>query len=497
MGTRFFNFLIFCSGCDPDILNECPKSEKVKFSSIGATVLFTGILASLSGGYALYTIFQDLQFSGLLAILFGLLWGGIIFNIDRYLVSSLKKQGNIKRELLLATPRFLMAIIISLVVSKPLEVRIFQDRIAVQIYENKNNATLKAKKKLDTIFNQSLLGNQLSQEEANLKNLQEKKDKGDPETPQFNELLSNLQTAKNDLNATSTANSRRINELSQNIELIRRQRTYYDQSNVPKLPIEAVNEIQSMLNRKRELINDIGNKEGTVRRFQNSIETQREAYQTEISQRIEKTERIGNRVEKSKLGSDSLAKIETTKGDTTRSISFSNTFVTRMEALGDLTGRWFSTMWWTSVLISALILLIEVSPIVAKLLSERGPYDEKIQTRDAKIAEYEKAERKIDIELAEGIYVSDNILLQKVDHYTNTAKESTETLLDFVNSNYNQSKQFDEIIADMDDNIHKINDPNLKANYINNQNTIIDIYDNFRNKIFQLYRKVIGEKNDH
>jgi len=494
---RFYHFLVFCSGCDPDILNECPKSEKVKFSSIGATVLFTGILACLSGGYALHTIFQDIPFSIVLSILFGLLWGGIIFNIDRYLVSSLKKQGNIKRELWLATPRFLMAIIISLVVSKPLEVRIFQDRIATQIYDNKNNAALTTKRKLDTIFNQSLLGDKLSQEEASLKNLQEKKDKGDPETPQFNELLSNLKNARNDLEATRNVNSRRINELSQNIDNIIKSRTTYDQNNTPELPRDVQNEIQSMRNRKKELINDINNKASRLTTIQNLISTQRETYQTEIGKRIATNEKIEQRVEISKQASDSLSSIEASKGDMTRSISFKNTFVTQMEALGDLTDKWFSTMWWTSLLISALILLIEVSPIVAKLLSERGPYDEKIQTRDSKISEYEKAERNIDIQIAKGVYLSDNILLRKVEHYTNTAKESTEVLLEFVNTNHNQSKEFDELIANMDENIEKINDPNLKANYITNQMTLIDIYDNFRNKIFSLYRKVLGVKDDH
>lgn len=496
MFKPFYDFLIFCSGCDPDILTECPKSEKIKFGCIGATVLFTGVLACFSGGYAFYTIFQDLLLSIPLSMFFGILWGAIIFNLDRYLVSSLKKQGNIKRELLLATPRFLMAIIISVVVSKPLEVRIFQERIATQIYDNKNDATLQAKKKLDTIFSQSVLGNRLTLEESNLKNLQEKIDKGDPETPQFADLLNNLEQAKVNLRNVENTNNRNINEINKKIEAIRRERITYDERNVPKLPPDAQNEIRTLNLRKRELSADINNKAVILRDLQDAVSTQREAYRTEINQRIANTEKNLNAVVANKSVSDSLANIESKKADISHEISFKNTFITEVEALGNLTGKPFSTMWWTSIVISALILLIEVSPLLTKLLSERGPYDEKLQTRDEKIAAYENAERKINIILAEGVYLSDSVLLKTVEHYKATAEQSTNTLLEFVNSNVSQSNTFDKIITEMEEDIQKIGDSNLKSNYINNQAAIIEIYDNYRNKLFQLYRRVIGSKGN-
>jgi Domain of unknown function (DUF4407) len=53
--TRFF---WFCSGANTDILDDCPQSEQHKYVGIGATVFFTGLLASISGGYALFTVFN-------------------------------------------------------------------------------------------------------------------------------------------------------------------------------------------------------------------------------------------------------------------------------------------------------------------------------------------------------------------------------------------------------------------------------------------------------
>ncbi|WP_173021557.1 DUF4407 domain-containing protein [Lewinella sp. W8] len=118
-------FLWFCSGAHPEVLAACPRSEHAKFTGIGGTVFFTGLLATLSGGYAFFTVFEHLG----AAVAFGALWGLIIFNLDRYIVSTLKKEGPFSRQLTLAIPRFLLAISLAIVIAKPLELRIFQEEI--------------------------------------------------------------------------------------------------------------------------------------------------------------------------------------------------------------------------------------------------------------------------------------------------------------------------------------------------------------------------------
>lgn len=118
-------FLWFCSGADPDILQACPRSERIKYTGIGGTVFFTGLLASLSGGYAFYTVFD----SFIAALFFGALWGLIIFNLDRFIVSTIKKEGGFGRQFTLAIPRLLLAVVLAIVISKPLELRIFQGEI--------------------------------------------------------------------------------------------------------------------------------------------------------------------------------------------------------------------------------------------------------------------------------------------------------------------------------------------------------------------------------
>lgn len=117
-----------CSGADTALLEKCP-TESGKYAGIGATVFFTGIFAALAAGYALYTVFD----SAWAASAFGLLWGLMIFNLDRYIVSSMRKNGKFSRELIMASPRLVLAIIISIVIAKPLELKIFEKEIAPEL----------------------------------------------------------------------------------------------------------------------------------------------------------------------------------------------------------------------------------------------------------------------------------------------------------------------------------------------------------------------------
>ncbi|MFT4666489.1 MAG: hypothetical protein ACI9VN_001609 [Patescibacteria group bacterium] len=117
-------FLLDCSGVDQVLLKKCP-SDQNKYIGIGATIFFTGLLAAFSASYALYTVFD----SYILAALFGIVWGLMIFNLDRYIVSSMKSQGKFFRDLFVALPRIAMAVILALVISKPLELKIFEKEI--------------------------------------------------------------------------------------------------------------------------------------------------------------------------------------------------------------------------------------------------------------------------------------------------------------------------------------------------------------------------------
>lgn len=137
-------FFIFCSGSDIDILEECSAGEKTKYAGIGATVFFTAVMATIAGSFALYTVFDNI----LTAIFFGIIWGMLIFNLDRFIVSTIKKRDSFFDELIQASPRILLAIIIAIVISKPLELKIFEKEINQILLEEKNTMTLENKDQL-------------------------------------------------------------------------------------------------------------------------------------------------------------------------------------------------------------------------------------------------------------------------------------------------------------------------------------------------------------
>jgi hypothetical protein len=125
---KLISFFWFCSGADTEILKRCP-TETAKYTGIGATVFFTGVFALLSASYALFTVFDN-AFS---AIAFGLIWGLMIFNLDRFIVSSMRKEGRPGREFAMAIPRLILAVLISVVIARPLELKIFEKEIAPEL----------------------------------------------------------------------------------------------------------------------------------------------------------------------------------------------------------------------------------------------------------------------------------------------------------------------------------------------------------------------------
>src|SRR6185312_5594602 len=118
-------FLWWCAGAHQDLLKQYP-SEHAKYSGLGGVILATFVLAGLSAGYAIYTIFNNL----LLTFCFAIIWGLIIFNFDRFLVATMRKYGISRRkQIWMAVPRIALALLIGLTIARPLELKIFEKEI--------------------------------------------------------------------------------------------------------------------------------------------------------------------------------------------------------------------------------------------------------------------------------------------------------------------------------------------------------------------------------
>lgn len=130
-GGLLNEFLWICAGVNRKLVRQCP-TDYAKYAGQGGLILFTGLMAALSGGYAFHTIFRSIP----LAIAFGIFWGLLIFNLDRFIVNTMYSDGKHTIswfELMAGMPRIIIAIFLGIVISTPLEMKIFEDRIETQM----------------------------------------------------------------------------------------------------------------------------------------------------------------------------------------------------------------------------------------------------------------------------------------------------------------------------------------------------------------------------
>lgn len=135
-------FLWLCCGVNRKVLRQCP-TDYPKYAGMGGTILFTALMAMMSGSYALFTVFNNVY----TAIAFGIFWGLLIFNLDRLIVNTMYSDGKVTiswQEITSGLPRIIMAIFLGIVISTPLEMKIFEDRINSQLIKDnieRTNAT--------------------------------------------------------------------------------------------------------------------------------------------------------------------------------------------------------------------------------------------------------------------------------------------------------------------------------------------------------------------
>ncbi len=122
-------------GADNDVLDEVPE-EVPRFVQMFLVLAGTALVSSLSMMFALLT---GVRVSLWLAVPLAIVWGLIIFNLDRFLTSTMRSTKNVFRLLGLAMPRVIMAALIGIVVAEPLVLQVFQNDIVREV--NSTNVT--------------------------------------------------------------------------------------------------------------------------------------------------------------------------------------------------------------------------------------------------------------------------------------------------------------------------------------------------------------------
>ena len=325
-------FFMLCSGADTNILETCSSGEQNKYAGIGATVFFTAVMAFIASSYALYTVFDNMY----TAVFFGIIWGLLIFNLDRFIVSTIKKRNSFASELVQATPRIILAIIIAVVISKPLEMKIFEKEINQVLLEQKNEMTLANKQQL---------------------------------AQQYTPIVEALNQDITDLKTEIAAKEAETNALYD---------TYITEAEgtagtmlLGKGPVykEKRDKHDAYLTELSLL------KESNAQKI-TGIEVQIEALNLEYAQVVANSQPIID-------GFDGL--------------------MARINALGELP-------WIPSFFIFLLFLAIETSPIIAKLLSPKGPYDYKLEDEESVIETWVTQK----VRQRQNILTTDTVLNEKI-----------------------------------------------------------------------------------
>lgn len=202
------DFLWTCAGVNKNILRLYP-SEYAKYAGSGGTILFTAMMAFISGSYAMFFVFSN----AILSIIFGIFWALLIFNLDRFIVNSMHTDGKDTlswKKIQTAMPRIIMAIFLGIVISTPLEMKIFNDRIESQLLKDNIERINSAKNESSDYKTISLLQTEQNQL-----------------TKDRNQLVDDLQKAQKELKEEAEGNA--LSGIAGHGSIYRDKETYVNQ----------------------------------------------------------------------------------------------------------------------------------------------------------------------------------------------------------------------------------------------------------------------------
>lgn len=369
------NFLIKCSGADKEILDQCTIKEKNKFIGIGSTLILTAVLASLSGGYAIYSTFDSVVFSTII----GIFWGIVIFSLDRYIVTSIDKKGEWWNQLLTALPRLLMAFVLAITISKPLELRLFQDAV---------------NKSMGEISDASISGCE-SDWNTERDKLAKRKSELENERKQKTEEIYNKDGIYNDFvkkqEDLKNINNGKQSSINQNNPIIARGTSYpivgYRGDGSPIKTVKRTAAAINALKENKSLGQSITENNNKI----NQIETEKIERKKILKTQVETTE---DQYTKQINGVQQQIDDHNTKrsgfiADCTSRSKNAKDLPAQLQALSKLTNE-NESIAWASFLITVLFVILETAPVVVKLLSSKGTYEEILEAKEYAISMEQK-----------------------------------------------------------------------------------------------------------
>jgi hypothetical protein len=372
LGQKIEDVFIWSSGANKDILSAVP-TEKNKYFGIGGTIIFTALMASFAGGYAFFTAFKSVY----LSVPFGIFWGMLIFNLDRYIVASFGvgdgEKTISKQELIEAAPRLAMAIVLGFVISTPLELKLFEKEINAEI--------------------------------ATKISIEQKKIVSD---------------ANNDGEI-----------VNKDIQIIKLQNDIKERDSILTMK-------QTIWNQSEQDMNDEWNfgkfsgKQGKGG-YYDSYKKKAEAAQSDYLKTKTSFDKLDSLdYERLKILSSSKEQRElklVTEVENKKTVQAQNDgLLARLTALSSLTSKEWSLS-FAKWLITCLFIFIEIAPILFKMMTERGPYDDIVDR-----IKHETKVRQLELQsnINQEINTSVRLHTEKHEHKLNAELQSNKEILEAI-----------------------------------------------------------------
>ncbi len=346
-------FLWVCAGVNRKVLRQCP-TDYAKYAGIGGTILFTALMACLSGGYALSFVFDN----DAVGVAFGIFWGMLIFNLDRFIVNTMYSDGKVTisaRELKAGLPRIIMAIFLGIVISYPLELRLFDDEIKIKISDMKEQR----------------LSDRVAVDNAKIDSLRHLAQslRDNPPTLNGNDIvLGNEQLVKlnkslEDETAHLSQAQQRINALIISIRTLKSNNADGKNDNIITKKNKELTESTIERNSHRTKVYD--------------LQLQMGRLQPQITDKIrEKQAKIDGEISRVMAESDTLTqKTKNAEAYYKEELKKFNGLQAQMLAFSEIKDENISTQ-IASILIMLLFIIIETAPTFFKMMIASGPYDD-------------------------------------------------------------------------------------------------------------------------
>lgn len=450
------NFVLFCGGANVRFLREHCPNERHKFYPIGLGVIITASLAFIAMMFATHSIFGANNFGEeLVLFLFSLFWGFAIFTIDWGLIKTMRKKK--ENDELSAWEKFksfipvlfrlAVAIIISYSISRPLEVKIYEKRLKAQIEKDRQafvdrefaKKNEKVKEKTEALAGLTKQGDEYL----------DKKNKS-PQTETFKINLDAKKKCDNELAALRITNSKKIDDLN---------RDYNNLGSRAITPSAFKAKYDSLGNlisytmlswastKRRDIKNaqipnlqkEVSNKESECDVYAGKVSKEQEEYQTDYAEKIKSnTDQVSSSIANrdSLVEENSKAIAEITKASY---VSFDTThpgLITQLESMSTFEetpeGK---SAGWVRLILLLVIICIDTAPIIIKLLTKRGVYEDMQEADEERLKFLTKQEGYSNNHLIQQLALAQKeILSEAVKRWKDKERNRSGMEDDYVNS---------------------------------------------------------------